>query len=138
MAVTLSTPPWSARGTAPVNGPARDFAAVVCASSAGVHAALVRPHLHESAALGAAFAVAAVALAVASIAVAVLDPGPAAVAAVVLLVGTAAAYLVSRTTGIPGLTVHPEPFDFLGTAVSCLELAAAAVIGRPHIPRRSR
>ena len=109
----------------------------MCAASAGVHAALVLPHSHESASLAVAFAVSAVALAVAAVAL-VLDAGPTVTTVVALvLVGVAAAYALSRTTGIAGLTVHPEPLDAFGTVVSCVELMAAWVLVRP-LTRRSR
>ena len=141
IAVTLST--TSSSGT-PVqtaalgaNSRAVVFGSSVCAASAGVHAALVVPHSHESAGLAVAFAVSAVALAVAAVALA-LDAGPAVTTVVALLLtGVAAAYALSRTTGIPGLTVHPESLDVFGTVVSCLELmAAAALVWLPT--RRSR
>ena len=112
------------------------FGAFVCAASAGVHAALVLPHSHESASLAVAFAVSTIALAVAAVALA-LDPGPTVTTVVALiLVGVAAAYALSRTTGIPGLNVHPEPLDVFGTVVSCVELMAAAALVRP-LTRRS-
>jgi hypothetical protein len=141
MAVTLSI--TSSSGT-PVqtaalgaNSRAVVFGASVCAASAGVHVALVVPHSHESATLAVAFAVSAVALAVAAVALA-LDAGPTVTTVVaLLLVVVAAAYAFSRTTGIPGLTVHPEPLDAFGTVVSCLELTAAwALVRLPT--RRSR
>jgi hypothetical protein len=141
MAVTLSTRSRSATtvSTVALGASTRSlaFGAAVCAASAGVHAALVLPHSHESASLAVAFAVSAVALAVAAIALA-LDAGPAVTTVVALvLVGVAAAYALSRTTGIPGLTVHPEPLDAIGTVVSCMELMAAFALVRP-LTRRSR
>jgi hypothetical protein len=109
----------------------------VCAASAGVHAVLVVPHYHESAGLAVAFAVSAVALAMSAVALA-LDAGPNVTTMIaLLLVGVAVAYALSRTTGIPGLTVHPEPLDAFGTVVSCVELMAAWALVRPAT-RRSR
>jgi hypothetical protein len=135
MAVTLSTTSRSgAPGRAAAHGAAFRVVALgasVCAASAGVHAALVLPHSHESAGLAVAFAVSAVALAVAAVALA-LEACPTVTTVVaLLLVGVAAAYALSRTTGIPGLTVHPEPLDAFGTVVSCLELMAAWALVRP-------
>jgi len=131
-AVTLSTtssPGTPVQTAAPgANSRAVVFGSSVCAASAGVHAALVVPHSHESASLAVAFAVSAVALAMAAVALAV-DAGPTVTTVVaLLLVGVAAAYALSRTTGIPGLTVHPEPLDAFGTVVSCLELTVAWVL----------
>lgn len=114
-----------------------DFCAVACAASAGVHAALVVPHLHESVALAAAFAFAAAALAVAAIGQAILASASADAAVAVLLLGVAVAYGLSRTTGLPVLAVPPEPFDALGVATSCVELAAAGVALRLLVRRSS-
>ncbi len=100
---------------------------LVCAASAGVHAALARPHLEEAGLrLGAAFAAAALALAF--MALAVRRPrhdswAPAAAAAVLCL--TAAGYLLSRTAGIPLLIGQPEGLDPLGALTTAGELAGA-------------
>jgi hypothetical protein len=53
-----------------------------------------------------------------------------------LLLVVAAASLLSRTSGLPGLTVHPEPFDILGTVLSSVEVAAAGMAMRQLTPRR--
>lgn len=113
------------------------FGACVCAGSAGVHAALVLPHSHESASLAVAFAVSAVALAAAAVTLAMDASATVTTVVALLLVGVAAAYALSRTTGIPGLTIHPEPPDAFGTVISCLELAAAWALVRPAIRRTS-
>jgi hypothetical protein len=80
------------------------------------------------------------ATALAAAALAVRDPrcdtwAPAASAS--LLVVTAAAYAMSRTTGIPGFAPHPEPLDPLGLVTSAAELAAA-VAAASLIPRKAR
>jgi hypothetical protein len=63
--------------------------------------------------------------------------GPLVSAAVAcLLIAVALAYLLSRTTGIPGLTEHQEPFDTFGAVVSLLEVAAAVMAVRRSNPRR--
>ncbi|MBF4766282.1 hypothetical protein ISU10_00705 [Nocardioides agariphilus] len=141
IAVTLSTTSGSGTPgrTVALGSSSRTvvFGSSVCAASAGVHAALVVPHSHESAGLAVAFAVSAVALATAAVALA-LDAGPTVTTMIaLLLVGVAVAYALSRTTGIPGLTVHPEPLDAFGTVVSCMELMAAWALVRPPT-RRSR
>jgi hypothetical protein len=134
--MTLSTPPSSAPPAAWVNVADSDACAAVCAASAGVHAALILPHAHESTRLAVAFSLATVALVLASVALA-HGPTPAVAGmAAVLLLGVAAAYLLSRTAGIPGLTEHPEPLDPVGVVTSCLELAAAVVAVRRPNPRR--
>ncbi len=137
MPVTLSTTPSSAVPERPVNAPTRaaDVAALVCATSAGVHAGLVMPHAEESTRMAVAFAISTALLALAAVALAV-RPGPeVSVATAVLLLGVAAAYLLSRTTGIPGLTTHREPFDALGVLVTSLEVAGALVVSSPLIRR---
>ncbi len=134
--MTLSTPPSSAPAASRVNVADSDLCAVVCAASAGVHAALIPPHAHESTRLAVAFSLATVALVAAAVALS-REPSPAVSAAVgVLLLAVAAAYFLSRTTGIPGLTQHQEPFDPVGVVISLLELAAAFVAVRQPNPRR--
>jgi hypothetical protein len=99
----------------------------VCAASAGVHAGIVPEHLVEAGPrLAAAFAGAAVLLLLA--AVAASRPrfdswAPAGAAA--LLTATAVAYLLSRTTGLPGLIVEPEAVDPVGLVASVGELLGA-------------
>ncbi len=146
MGMVLSTTPSSAPAESRVNGrkvarPTRwesDLCALVCAASAGVHGALVVPHAAESSRMAAAFALATVALAVGAVEMA-LAPRPAASAAVAaLLLLIAVSYVLSRTSGIPGLTEHPESFDTLGVGTSVLEAAAAVVAVRHLNRRRSR
>ncbi|HEX6150291.1 hypothetical protein [Nocardioides sp.] len=114
-----------------------DLCALACAASAGVHGALVLPHAGESTRMGIAFAVATVALAVAAVGLALFPDRVLSAAVAALLFVVATAYLLSRTTGIPGLTEHVEPFDTLGTAVSLLEVAAAVVAVRQPNRRRT-
>lgn len=141
MAMTLSTSPSSAAGPARVNDVLADVwtdaYAVVCAGSAGVHAALVVPHARESTATAVAFALTALALASVAV-VHVLSPTPAAtLAGSGLLLAVATAYLLSRTTGLPVLTHHTEPFDPLGAVVSLLEATAALVAVRQLLRRHT-
>lgn len=111
----------------------------VCAGSAGVHAALIRPHLEEGGLpLGSAFAAAALALAVAALMV--RQPrhdswAPAAAAAVLGVI--AVSYLLSRTTGIPLLIGQAEQLDPLGAATTAAELAGA-ISGAVLMSRKDR
>lgn len=135
MTMTLSTMPSSVAAPARVNALWTDAYAVVCAGSAGVHAALVAPHARETAAMAVAFAVTAGALAGVA-AVQVVAPTPATTrAGSVLLLAVVAAYLLSRTIGLPVLTHHTEPFDVLGTVLSALE-ATVALAALRQLPRR--
>lgn len=134
--MTLSTTSSSTPAAERVNAVAGDFCALVCAVSAGVHGALVIPHADESTALAVAFAAATVALAIAALGEALVATPGVSVMVGALLLAMATAYLLSRTSGIPGLTQHPEPFDPLGVALSLLEVAAATVALRQTHPRR--
>ena len=105
---------------------ATDLCALACAASAGVHGALVAPHASE-ADMACALVLVTTGLAIAAMGLALQPSTVTSAASAALLVAVATAYLLSRTTGIPRLTDHPEPFDALGVAVSTLEVAAAVV-----------
>src|SRR5713101_4959763 len=85
----------------------RDIVIGVCAISAGIHAALVRDHFEEGAAVGLGFLAAAVLLAGL---VVVLTNGTASLVAIAaasaVLAGLLASYALATTIGIPLL--HPE------------------------------
>jgi hypothetical protein len=136
--MALSTTTSSASASPRVNGVEEDACALVCAASAGVHGALVVPHAGESTRMAVAFALTSIALAIAALGLAVGPRPVISPAAAALLFAVALAYLLSRTSGIPGLTEHPEPFDTLGVAVSLAEVAAALVVVRQLSPRRNR
>lgn len=99
----------------------------VCAGSAGVHAALIQPHLAEGGPLlGSAFAAVTAALALAALVV--RQPrhdswAPAAATAVLCLVTVS--YVLSRTTGLPLLIGQAEQLDPLGTVTTAAELIGA-------------
>lgn len=129
--MALTTPAPAGTGVARC-----DLVALVCAGSAGVHGALVVPHVEESGAMAVAFGLSTVLLAVAAVGMALDPTRPVAYAVAALLAGVAAAYLLARTTGLPGLTDHPEPFDAVGTVVSVLEVAGAVLVVLHLNPRR--
>ena len=110
-----------------------------CAGSAGIHAALIQPHLAEGGLpLGSAFAAAAATLALAALAV--RQPrheswAPATATAV--LCAIAISYLLSRITGIPLLIGQAERLDPLGAATTAAELAGA-VAGATLMSRKDR
>jgi hypothetical protein len=96
----------------------RYIVTIVCAASAGIHAALVQPHVEEAGSLvGAAFAAASLALAVAALAARQPRHDVWAPIATTILDLIAVGYLLSRTTGIPLLITDREELDPL---VVCL------------------
>jgi hypothetical protein len=120
---------------------AANLVVCACAASAGAHAGLVPEHLREEPRVGVAFAFAVALLVATGTAVALRpsDPRRAQVAAV-LLSGLAAAYIASRTTGIPLLAPDPEAVDAIGITTVSVELLGAALamwLGQP-IRRRRR
>jgi hypothetical protein len=123
--MSLAIPKIVPAPLASVNDAAAALVAVVCAGSAGVHAALVPEHLHESLLLGCAFALDALLLAL--VAGVLGDPrvaGRAALPAAGVLALTATAYVLSRTTGLPVLIPEAEPVDGLGMLTTLGELVA--------------
>ena len=125
----LSAPPIVAARSGRLTTILRYAVTMVCA---GIHAALVRPHVEEAGLLlGAAFAAASLALAVAALAV--RQPrhdawAPVAAGAVLCVI--AVSYLLSRTTGLPLLITDREGLDPLGVLTTGAELvgALAAVV----------
>ena len=123
--MTLSTPPNLPLAGARVKVAPRLVVSGVCAASAGVLRHQRRVDLLESRQLGIALAVDALLLALTALVV--RDPrhdGWAPATAAWLLGATAGAYLLSRTTGIPGLVPHREALDPLGFVVSTAEVVA--------------
>jgi hypothetical protein len=101
--------------------------AFACAVSAGVHAVLVAPHLHESRLLAAAFAGSALGLLAAALLVASRpEDDSRRHGAGVLLLGMCGAYVASRTTGLPVLAPEPEALDPVGVVTQAVQLTGAA------------
>lgn len=125
MVMTLSTGMILRPALATVNDTARAVAAVVCAGSAGVHAVLAPEHLEQSMLLGAAFAGDSLLLAVASVLVS-HRRGRHVLPVAGLLGVTALAYVLSRTSGLPGLVPDAEPIDGLGALTTLSELVGVA------------
>ncbi|MDR2987078.1 MAG: hypothetical protein LBV34_19795 [Nocardiopsaceae bacterium] len=117
----------------------RYFVTTVCAASAGVHAALIGPHLEEGLPIGAGFAVATVALALTAVAVRQPrhDPWAPAVATAALCL-IAIGYVLSRSTGLPLLIGHAEELDPLGIATTTAEIVGAAASAALTLPRKDR
>jgi hypothetical protein len=100
---------------------ARDVVACAAAVSAGAHAALVPEHLREARQLGIAFIVSAVLLLAAAGAATLTDSRRAVAATALLFAGLVAAYVISRTTGIPWLQPEAESADAVGLATKVVE-----------------
>ena len=114
----------------------RDALIVVCAISAGIHAALTPDHFSEGAGAGLGFLGATVLLAALAAVLTVRPPSTAALAtAGVVLTGLIASYALAITTGLPVLHREPEPIDGLALVTKAVEavglLAAAHLVRRP-------
>jgi CHASE2 domain-containing sensor protein len=111
-----------------------DLVIVAAAVSAGIHGALVREHLAESAATGGGFVAATVLLALLTAALTYRPRSEAALAAAALVFGgLIVSYAFAVTTGVPVLQPDPEPVDALAVFTKAVELAglvaAVAAIG---------
>ena len=114
----------------------RDIVILVCAISAGVHAALTPDHFGEGLGAGLGFLVATVLLA--SLAVALTrSAGPPALAlTVATMTGLIAAYALAITTGLPLLHPEVEPVEGLALATKAIE--AAGLVAAAHLLAQHR
>ena len=95
---------------------------VVCAASAGAHAALVPTHLAHEPHLGVAFVAATALLLAAAVALAYRpDDATVTTATALVLAALIGAYAVNVTTGLPWLSDGPEPVDLVGLATKSVE-----------------
>lgn len=115
----------------------RDLLIVVCAISAGVHAALTPEHFADGAGPGLGFLAAAVLLA--SLVVG-LTYRPASritvVGAGAVLAGLLASYACATTTGVPVLHPAAEPVD--GLALTTKAIEAVGLLAAVHLLWRGR
>lgn len=115
-----------------VNASLQAAVALICAASAGVHAGLVPEHYEEAGLpLAAALTVSAVALGLCAVLARRPDRLAQAVVVVVLL-GVAGCYVLSRTSGLPPLIDEPEELDLLGMVTTAAEVVAALVTLLPR------
>lgn len=124
-------PPHAARSLWP------DVLALVCAFSAGVHAALAPEHLEEAPVIGGAFIPAAVLAAAVALAL-LLWPQSVwpARAAALLLLGMIVAYVVAVAFAVPGVRGTPEAVETIALVTKGVELIGLA-IAAPLSLRRS-
>jgi len=99
-----------------------------CAASVGIHIGIIPAHIDEGASSEvAAFAASSVVLAILALLISdARRDSWAAASAAAFLGAIAAAYLLSRTVGLPWLVNDPEPFDLTGIAAVVVELTSAA------------
>jgi hypothetical protein len=108
---------------------------LVCAASAGIHAALAPEHFGEGLAAGAGFALSAAALAVIAV---VLSARPTSVlgtaSAALVLAGLLASYAMAVTTGVPA--VHPEVEPVSGLALATKAIEVVGLVAAVSLLRR--
>ena len=112
---------------------------VVCAASAGIHAALAPEHVSESVAAGTGFAVSAVVLGVLAVVLTLRPDNTLATAlSAVILACLLVSYALAVTTGVPLLHPEVEPVEGLALATKAIEaiglLAAVSLVGRHFSP----
>jgi hypothetical protein len=118
----------------------RDIVIVVCAISAGIHAALVPDHLAEGLGVGLGFLAAAVLLAGLAAALSRRPSRAALAGAAAVLAGLIVSYALATTSGLPPLHPEREPVDGLALFTKAIEalglLAAAHIVwhGRSALP----
>ena len=96
-----------------------------CAFSAGTHIALAPEHLSESVSLGLGFLMAAALLLTLGLGIFVRSGSRALPLLIALVsVGLIAAYVVSRTAGLPVMHPEPEAVDRIGVITKAVELMA--------------
>ena len=115
----------------------RDIVIVVCAISAGIHAALTPAHFGEGLGAGFGFLVATIVLAGLAAALTHSADRPVLAVAVVTLAGLLAAYVAAITTGVPLLHPETEPVDGLALVTKAIEAVGLVAAARLLVPVRS-
>jgi hypothetical protein len=116
----------------------RDLVILACATSAGIHGALVPGHFDEGTGAGIGFA-AATAILVSLVVWLTRRPASlrALATAAATFAGLLASYALAVTTGLPVLHPDPEPVDGLALATKAIEaaglLAASSLLWRSRI-----
>jgi hypothetical protein len=115
----------------------RDLLIIACGVSAGIHAALVPDHLHESAAAGGGFIAATVSLLALVVALTYRrDPRHAAAAAAFVLTGLLVSYALVVWRGLPVLHPETEPLNALALTTKAIEgvglIVALSLASRPR------
>ena len=112
-----------------------DALILVCAISAGIHAALAPEHFaEEGIPAGAGFVVSAVLLAALAVVLTVRPTELARAAAALVFAGLIAAYALAVTTGVPVLHPDRESLDGLALVTKAVEAAGLALCLPPLRP----
>jgi hypothetical protein len=114
----------------------RDLAIVACATSAGIHAALVPGHFAEATGAGLGFLGSAIVLAGLVVALTLRPSPPVLAGTIVVLAGLIGSYALAITSGLPLL--HPEPEPAGGLAVTTKVVEAAGLLAAMHLLSRDR
>jgi hypothetical protein len=114
-----------------------DLVILTCASSAGIHGALVRDHFEEGTGAGFGFVAATILLALLAV-VLTREPRQAALlATAAVFAGLIASYALVLTTGFPVLHPEPEAVDALALFTKAIEaiglVLAASLLRRPSL-----
>ena len=114
-----------------------DLVLVVCAISAGIHAALAPDHFDESSRAGVGFLAATVLLAGVVLVLTRRRASLVAIAAAgAVLAGLLASYALATTTGLPLL--HPEAESIDGLALVTKAIEALGLVAALHLIRHGR
>jgi len=104
-----------------------DLVILMCAISAGIHAALAPDHFREATGAGVGFVAATVLLAVLAVALTVRPGDELAFGATALVfAGLLGSYVLAITTGVPVLHPDVEPVDGLALFTKAVEFAGLA------------
>ena len=107
-----------------------DILIVVCAISAGIHAALTPEHFAEGKGAGLGFLSATVLLAALAVALTRRPSRATLSASAAVLIGLLASYVLATTTGLPLLHPDVEPVDSLAFATKAVEVVGLVVATR--------
>ena len=114
-----------------------DLVILACASSAGIHGALVRDHFEEGIGAGLGFVAATVVLAVLAVVLTRRPTQLALLATAAVFAGLIASYALVITTGFPVLHAEPETVDGLALFTKAVEaiglVLAASLLRRPSL-----
>jgi hypothetical protein len=107
-----------------------DVVILVCAISAGIHAALAPAHFDEGAGAGIGFVVATIALAACAVALTKKPSERALYATGAVLFGLIVSYVLAITTGVPVLHPEVEEVEALAVCTKVIEAVGLLLVSR--------